>query len=460
MPPSASGSVETDSDRDARMAWWREARFGMFIHWGIYSGLAGNWEGKPVTSGGTDWIQSLVKADTDTYAEAALSKFQPGPEFAREWAKLAANAGCRYVVVTTKHHDGFSLSASKFGDFNAGAKLNRDLLKEIVEAFRAAGLRVGFYHSLIDWHHDQYAYLKSQELPHPLAGQPYPDGTRDHSEYIEYLHDQIEELLSNYGKVDVLWWDFSSQDFQGDEAWRATDLMKLARSKQPGIIMNNRLFRSLEAGWVGMGTPGEACRMDHQYGDFSTPEQEIPAAGMPRMDWESCMTLNNSWGYNEHDHDWKPDGRLVRNLVEAASKGGNLLLNIGPKADGSLTPETVRSFEAIGSWMKTNSESIYGTQPGPFEKAPWGRCTMKQTDSGAVLYLHVFEWPADRKLLLPGLENEVKSAQMLTGQEILKFKKTLNGVVLDLPPRAPDTNVPVIKVVVAAEPKFAGAGRG
>src|SRR5512134_496625 len=200
--------VETDSMRDARLAWWRDARFGMFVHWGLYSGLAGTWDGKPVAkTGGMEWIQQRVKADTDTYAKRAIPLFKPSSAFAREWARLAKEAGARYVVFTTKHHDGFALHDSRVSDYDAGSVLGRDLVREIVDALRAEGLRVGFYHSVIDWHHDQYAYALSRQLPHPLHGQPYPNGQRDHGRYLDYLHTQVNELASNYGPVDILWWD-------------------------------------------------------------------------------------------------------------------------------------------------------------------------------------------------------------------------------------------------------------
>ena len=442
--------AESSAQRDARMGWWREARFGMFVHWGLYSGLAGTWNGKAVgTNGGMEWIQQRVKADTDTYAAAALPKFQPVPGFAREWAKIAKAAGCRYLVFTTKHHEGFGLFDSKIGDYNAGARLHRDLVKEIVEAAHAEGLKVGFYHSLIDWHHDQYAYQKSKQLPHPLKGQPYPNGDRDHAKYVDYLHRQVGELMSNYGKVDVLWWDYSALDFQGDEAWRATDLMKLVRAKQPGIIMNNRLYRTREAGWASMGTEGFIPQLDTRFGDFITPEQHIPATGMPGVDWETCMTLNTTWGFSEHDHAWKSDELLIRNLADIASKGGNYLLNIGPKGDGSLTPETVKSFQAIGKWMKVNGEAIYGTTASPFAKLDWGRATRKGQD----IYLIVFDWPKDGKLLVP-LKNKVKQASLLAGSgKRLTSSSSDAGVIIQLPASAPDTIATVIKLTLSGEPQ-------
>jgi alpha-L-fucosidase len=441
-PSSQELTNETPAQREARMAWWREARFGMFVHWGLYSGLAGTWDGKSVgKSGGMEWIQQRVKVDTDTYAAAALPKFQPKTGFAREWAKLAKEAGCRYLVFTTKHHEGFGLYASKFGDYNAGAKLNRDLVKEIVDACRAEGLRVGFYHSLIDWHHDQYDYPRAKGLPHPLAGKPSPNGPRDHTKYIDYLHSQVGELMSNYGKVDVVWWDFSSKDFQGDEAWRATDLLELVRAKQPEIIVNNRLYSAHTVN----AAKDERKEFTADRGDFTTPEQRIPATGMPGVDWETCMTLNTTWGFSEHDHAWKSDTNLIRNLVDIASKGGNYLLNIGPKCDGSLTPETVKSFQAIGAWMKVNGESIYGTTASPFAKLDWGRATHK----GNVIYLHVFNWPGDGKLIVP-IKSNVKEARLLGGKK-LKAAPSDAGLTITLPKAAPNKIVSVIKLTLSSE---------
>ena len=450
LQPSVLGSNvvwETPAQRDARMAWWREARFGMFVHWGLYSGLAGTWDGKPVAkTGGMEWIQNLVKADTDAYAKAALPKFQPKPGFAREWAKLAKEAGCKYLVFTTKHHEGFGLYASKFGDYNAGAKLNRDLVKEIVEACRAEGLRVGFYHSLIDWHHDQYDYTRAKGLPYPLAGQPSPNGPRDHAKYIDYLHRQVGELMSNYGPVDIVWWDFSSKDFQGDEAWRATDLIREVRAKQPQIIMDNRLY-SAQTVKVAQD---ESKEFNADHGDFITPEQRIPATGLPNVDWETCMTLNTTWGYSEHDHAWKDDTTLIRNLIDVASKGGNYLLNIGPKGDGSLTPETVKLFKAIGGWMKVNGEAIYGTTASPFANLDWGRATRK----GNVIYLHVFDWPKDGKLIVP-LKNKVNDARLLAGEKKLKTGSDtgIGGLTIMLPETAPDSIASVIKLTLTDEPE-------
>ncbi len=452
-PPAAPESPE---QRDARMAWWREARFGMFVHWGLYSALAGNWDGKPQgANGNMEWMQNRVGVDTKTYSDAALPKFQPVPGFAKAWAKLAKQAGCQYVVFTTKHHEGFALHDSKFSDFDAGDKLNRDLVKEITEALRAEGIRVGFYHSVIDWHHPDYDFNKAKGLPYPAEAAKLATEPRDHTRYIDFLHNQIEELTKNYGQIDILWWDFSSQEFQGDDAWRSTDLIKKVRSNQPGIIMNNRLFRIPEAGFTGPGTGDVVNRLDPQYGDFVTPEQHIPPTGLPGVDWETCMTLNTTWGYNEHDTSWKSSSEIIRNLIDIASKGGNYLLNIGPKGDGTIPEETVTRLIEVGKWMEVNGRAIYGTTATLLTQLPWGRCTTKKHKDGTTLYLHVFDWPKEGELLVPGLQNKVQSARLLANGKKLEFKKTAAGVEIELPEKAPDPNATVIKLEIIGAPKVA-----
>jgi len=431
--------ARAEINRDARMAWWREARFGMFVHWGIYSGLAGNWDGKAAGEPEGIFVPLKAQLDTDVYAKAAIPLLKPKAGFAREWTKLAKAAGCQYVVLTTKHHDGFALHDSKAGDFDAGSVLQRDLVKEFVDACRAEGLRVGFYHSLIDWHHDQYEYNRTKVLLHPLKGKPYPNGTRDHARYVDFLHAQVNELVSNYGQVDVMWFDYSAPDLQAQEGWRAFDLINLIRKKQPATIINNRLFRSEQAGW-NMATGKSGSTLDTRFGDFITPEQHIPTNGMSTVDWETCMTMNNTWGFNEHDNDWKTSETIIRSLIDITSKGGNFLLNIGPTGDGSVPQPSIDIMTAVGKWMNTNAEAIRGTSQSPI-KVPGldGRITAK----GRVHYLHLFSRPADGTISIsfPGTK-----AMLLDGGGSLQVTRDDEQTVIHLPPTLPDPIATVIRL--------------
>lgn len=437
----AKETPEPTNQRDQRMSWWREARFGMFVHWGLYSGLGGDWNGKKVSDrGGLEWIQQMVGADTYSYASQAVPKFTPKPGFAAEWASVAKQAGCKYVVFTTKHHEGFALHDSSVTNYDAGDLLQRDLVREITDALRKEGLRVGFYHSVIDWHHPQYDFTRSKQLPYPKHGREIAVTPRDHRRYVDFLHHEVDELVSNYGTVDVIWWDYSSQDFQGDEAWRAGELMSKVRGKQPQVIMNNRLFRIPEAGFSGMGTNAVTARMDPKYGDFVTPEQHIPDTGLGDVDWETCMTMNTSWGFNRHDSKWKSSQTLIRNLIDIASKGGNYLLNIGPTGDGSVPPESVERMAAIGRWMKANGESIYGSTASPVGKPGFdGRITRR----GETHYLHVFARPDDGTLRvkLPGTK-----ATLLADGSSLKVTREGEEALVRLPASLPDADATVIRL--------------
>jgi len=437
----AAEPAPADPARDARMAWWREARFGMFVHWGLYSGLGGTWQGKKISDDGKmEWIQYYVHADAKTYAAEAFPRFQPTPHFSKSWARVAKDAGCQYVVFTTKHHDGFALHDSKWTQYDAGDLLNRDLVREICDALRAEGLKVGFYHSVIDWHHPQYDFTRSKILAYPKRGREIAVTPRNHDRYIEFLHRQVDELVSNYGQVDILWWDYSSTDFQGDAAWRAMELMAKVRAKQPQVIMNNRLFRIPEAGFSGMGMDDITGRLDPKYGDFITPEQFIPATGLPGLDWESCMTMNTGWGYNEHDHNWKSSEEIIRNLIDIASKGGNYLLNIGPKGDGSVPAESVTCMKEVGAWMKENSEAIRGTTASPLDKTPFdGRITSK----GKVHYAHLFSRPENGEIELPF---QVSKATLLAGGAGLEIRAKGKSTAIVLPAKLPNPVATVIRL--------------
>lgn len=432
---------ETAQQRDARMAWWRQARFGMFVHWGLYSGLAGTWKDKAVgTQGGMEWIQNYVGADTWEYAHQAVPRFQPAKDFAVAWARLAKQAGCRYVVFTTKHHEGFALFDSQYTTYDAKDMVGRDLCAEIVDAVRAEGLKVGFYHSVIDWHHPQYDYTAANQLPHPLHKIPSPNGPRNHAIYIDYLHHQAEELMRHYGAVDIIWWDYSKKGNEGP-FWRADELMAMVRKLQPGIISNNRLYHipDIEA----TDSVGRLKTWNYQQGDFTTPEQTIPSTGVEGVDWEVCMTLNTTWGYSEHDKAWKSDQTLIRNLVDIVSKGGNYLLNIGPKGDGLIPEESVRSMQAIGRWMDVNSEAIYETTASPFEAPAWGRYTRKP----GVIYAHVFDWPKDGRLAVPVRKSRINEVCLLADEKTpLKIEADGEGVIIILPQQAPDAIASVVKI--------------
>jgi alpha-L-fucosidase len=441
-PLLVCGETETTEQRDARMQWWRDARFGMFVHWGLYSGLAGTWKDKPVgTRGGMEWIQQRVKVDTWEYAHEAVPRFQPVEGFATEWAKLAREAGCRYVVFTTKHHDGFCLFDSQYTTYDARDLIGRDLCREIVDAVRKEGLRVGFYHSVIDWHHPQYDYDAANQLPHPLRGQPSPNGPRNHAIYVDYLHHQARELFSNYGTVDVIWWDYSKQGNDGP-FWRANELMAMARRLQPAIISNNRLYHIPN---IEKDDSADRLRTwKPEQGDFTTPEQTIPSTGIPGVDWEVCMTMNTTWGYSEHDDAWKSSETLIRNLVDIVSKGGNYLLNIGPKVDGSIPTESIDSMQAISKWMAVNGEAIHDTTASPYEKPAWGRYTRK---SGK-LYAHVFTWPPDAKLTIPLPTTKPPRAYLLSdpAHTPLKVETTPTALTIHLPPTPPDPIASVIAI--------------
>ncbi len=442
MLTAATGAAETNQQRDARMQWWREARFGMFVHWGLYSGLAGTWDGRPVgTRGGMEWIQQRVGVDTWEYAHEAVPRFRPKEGFATEWAKLAREAGCRYVVFTTKHHDGFCLFQSQYTTYDAHDLLGRDLCREIVDVVRKEGLKVGFYHSVIDWHHPQYDYVRADQLPHPLKGKPSPNGPRNHDIYVEYLHHQAREIFSNYGPLDIIWWDYSKKGNDGP-FWRSDELMAMARSLQPAIISNNRLYHIPH---IEKDDSVDRLRTWRpEQGDFTTPEQTIPSTGIPGVDWEVCMTMNTTWGYSDHDHAWKSPETLIHNLVDIVSKGGNYLLNIGPKGDGSIPAESVECMRAIGAWMATNGEAIHETTASPYERPSWGRYTTKP----GKLYAHVFAWPPERTLQVPANDLRITRVYLLADPDrtALRTEAGPNGVTIHLPSEAPDNIVSVIAI--------------
>jgi len=408
---------ETPEQHDARMKWWREARFGMFIHWGLYAVPAGTWKGKRIPGIG-EWIMNRAKIPVDEYA-ALARKFNPVKFNADEWVSIAKNAGMKYIVITSKHHDGFAMFRSTTSPFNIydATPFKRDPIAELKAACDRQGIKLGLYYSQAqDWHHPGGA----------AAGghwDPKQDGDMD--EYIRKIAaPQVREILTRY-KPAIIWWDTAI----GMTKKRADMLLPLVRLR-PGIIMNNRL--------------GGGYR-----GDYSTPEQHIPPTGL-NYDWETCMTMNNTWGYKSYDNNWKSVTTLIHNLVDIASKGGNYLLNVGPTAEGVIPKPSVERLAEIGRWMKVNGESIYATKASIFSKPlPWGRVTVRYLDGSGIIYAHIFSWPASRELRLPGLTNKVVSATLLADPKAtISVKQDERGVTLGLPPKAPDPYDSVIKLTV------------
>jgi alpha-L-fucosidase len=392
------------SEREARWQrteWFRRERFGMFIHWGIYA-----------IPGRGEWVKSVERIPTDEYRKY-FQEFDPDLYDPRAWARAAKNAGMRYAVMTAKHHDGFCLFDSALTDFKAtNTKAGRDLTREYVEAFRAEGLKVGIYYSLIDWNHPDYPHFGDRT--HPMRENEACRGTQHRFErYVEYLHGQVREICSNYGVIDILWFDFSYDTMTG-ETWRAADLVKMVRSLQPGVILDNRLNGHTTPNAIRSRTP------DVTAGDFASPEQIIPPEGVTDVEgrpvpWEACITMNNNWGFNAFDTALKAPKAVVRKLVECVAKNGNLLLNVGPDARGLIPESSLRVLEGVGAWMRANGDSIYGCGRAERPKPEWGWYTSR----GNRLFAHVFDGNFGA-LALPGLAGKIRKVRLLASRSEIK----------------------------------------
>jgi len=408
--PIATKMAET---RARRMAWWHEAKFGMFIHWGLYSVI-----------GQHEWAKEVEGVPIPQY-EILARHFTPKPNAAREWARLAKRAGQKYMVMTTKHHEGFCHWDSKLTDYCAPKQgPGRDLVREFVDAARGEGLRVGFYYSLMDWHHPDGATCKTDE--------------EARKRFVEYTHGLIRELLTNYGKIDILWYDVDWP--LNAQQWESERMNEMVFELQPDIIVNNR---------------------NGVDGDFSTPEQNIQAAPEGRA-WETCMTLNDSWGYNRGDDSRKTPKTILGNLAECARGGGNYLLNIGPKPDGSVPVESVSVLETVGAWLDTNGKAIYGAERGSFS---WNS-NAGYTRRGNTLYIHQQYWPGKTPaaewlsyyqpgavIAIGGLKQKVKSARLLrTGENVAFTQDELSFRLTGLAVQAPDSPVTVVEVECDGNP--------
>lgn len=386
-----------------RVEWYQQARFGMFIHWGLYA----------IPARG-EWVRSVEEMPEDEYM-SFFEEFDPVDFDPKKWARAAKEAGMKYAVMTAKHHDGFCLFDSDLTDFKAtNTKAGKDLVKEYLDAFRQEGLKVGLYYSLLDWHHPDYPHYKDQN--HPMRNcEAEKNVVRDFNRYLDYMHGQVKELCTKYGKLDIMWFDFSYGELRG-EAWRATDLVNMVRSYQPDILIDNRLEVSGE-GFGSLATDNPSVFA----GDFVSPEQIIPPQGLKSeagkdLVWEACATMNDNWGYCARDKNFKPASTIIKKLVECVSKNGNLLLNVGPDARGNIPEESLAILKEIGTWMKKNSASIYGCKASGLPKPENGRITGK----GNKLYYHIMENTIGSIPLYGISRDKVKAVRLLSDGSELK----------------------------------------
>ncbi len=417
-------------------SWFVRDRFGMFIHWGLYSMAARH-----------EWVMHNEKIPPQEYEKRYFSRFDPDLYNPQAWADAASRAGMKYFVITTKHHEGFCLWDSKLTTYKATrTPAKRDLLRPMVDAFRKRNMRVGLYHSLIDWHHDQYVID-----PHIGPLRDHPDREklnqkRNQAKYAAYLHGQVRELLSNYGHIDVMWFDFSypkpDGSGKGHQDWQSEKLYKLVRQLQPQVLLNDRI--DLPNAW-----------------DIKTPEQVVPRQGVvvdgQPVVWEACHTFSGSWGYHRDEASWKSVPQLVEMLIDTVSKNGNLLLNVGPTARGGFDERTMDRLNGIGQWMEVHARSIYGCGAAPREFPVPQDCRLTWNPAGKRMYVHVLAWPF-RHLHLDGFKNRVEYAQLLNdGSEIrfhqdghqgLNFKGLAapETLTLELPVQRPQVTVPVIEL--------------
>lgn len=401
-------------ERLARTEWFRNDRFGMFIHFGLYA----------IPARG-EWVRSQERMTVEEYQQY-FDEFNPVRFDAKQWAKLAKEAGMKYVVLTAKHHDGFCLFDSAYTDYKiTNTKFGRDLIREYVEALREEGLKVGLYYSLLDWHHPDYPHYGDRQ--HPMRDNEEFKGIEHNwDNYVEYFHNQVKELLTNYGKIDLMWFDFSYEnerlkgtrfEHMSGETWKADELIRMMRSIQPDIVIDNRL-----------GGDAYKEEPDLHSGDYVSPECMMPSAGAQDVlgrdiPWELCLTLNNNWGYAKNKPwDYKTSENVIHMLAECVSKGGNMLINVGPNAKGEIPKDSVRVLKEVGEWMRVNSDSIYGCGKSEFAKPEWGR----YTQNGKMLYAHIY----DRRVgsfFFEGLEGKVKKVRLLEDGSEMRLLRPWNG---------------------------------
>jgi alpha-L-fucosidase len=412
-------------------SWFTKDRFGMFIHWGLYALPARH-----------EWVKQQEQIPDEIY-DVYFRHFDPDLYNPELWADAAANAGMKYFVITTKHHEGFCLWDSALTDYKSTrTPYGKDLLHPMVDAFRARNLRTGFYHSLIDWHHPQFIV----DDVHAMRNHPDREKwneSRDQSKYAEYLHGQVRELLTQFGKVDILWFDFSYPGLRGKgkDDWKSDELLRMVRELMPEIILDDRL--DIPYGW-----------------DIKTPEQFQPREGITidgkPVVWEACQTFSGSWGYHRDESSWKSVDMLIQMLIDSVSKGGNLLLNVGPTGRGEFDARALSRLEGMGEWMKRHSRSIYGCTQAPEEFKTPQDCRLTYNPETKRLYIHVFAWPF-QQLYLEGPVQRVEYAQLLNDASEVQIKglddwqaswdkKEKNLLSLRIPVQKPNVTVPVIEL--------------
>jgi alpha-L-fucosidase len=425
----AQVSKETDAQKAERMKWWTDARFGMFIHWGLYALPARH-----------EWVKNAERMTNDQY-QKYFEMFDPDMWDPHEWAKMAKSAGMKYVVLTAKHHEGFCMFDSRFTDYKStNTPYGKDIVKEYVEAFRAEGLKVGFYYSLLDWHHPDYT-IDSNHPQRQTSDSAYArlNKNRDMSKYREYVKNQVRELLTNYGEISIIWFDFSfpGKNGKGHDDWDSESLLKMVRSLQPGIIVDDRLdLDNVAGGW-----------------DFTSPEQvqvsKWPERNGKKVPWETCQTFSGSWGYYRDEFTWKSPAQLLELLIESVSKGGNLLLNVGPTARGVFDSRAQDRLKAMGEWMKFNNRSIYGCTEAPSDFAAPANTLLTYNPVTKRLYVHLLAYPLGN-LTLSNMADKVKYVQFLHDASEIIFgagsEETKNDLILSLPVLKPQVEIPVLEV--------------
>jgi len=419
---------ETEAQKTQRMQWWTDARFGMFIHWGLYSLPARH-----------EWVKNREMLTNEQY-QKYFDAFNPDLYNPKEWAKMAKEAGMKYVVLTSKHHEGFCLFDSKYTDYKAtNTPYGKDLLKEFVDAVRAEGLKVGFYYSLLDWHHPDYTVdrMHPQRQTTDTAYTRLNQG-RDMAKYRLYMKNQVRELLTNYGEISILWFDFSFAGPNGKnrDDWGSVELLKMARSLQPNIIVDDRLdLKDVEGGW-----------------DFVSPEQvkveKSPEYNGKKVFWETCQTFSGSWGYYRDENTWKSNAQLLELLIETVSKGGNLILNVGPTARGNFDCRAQERLKSMGEWMKFNSRSIYGCTEAPSEFSAPANTLLTYNPTTKRLYIHLLNYPMGN-LTLKNVKDKVKYIQFLHDASEISFgpaKGSENDLTVRLPIQKPPFEYVVLEV--------------